>query len=104
MSHRGNFISVRTALVAAIALVAAVGCGPKNQFVAPPPPTVTVAKPVEREVADALTFTGWTQATGEVDLRSRVSGYLDKVFQHQLSLPPLLVPKVTSVITKTMMR
>lgn len=56
------------------------GCAPKNQFVAPPPPEVTVAKPIEREVADALTFTGWTQATAAVDLRTRVNGYLEKVF------------------------
>jgi RND family efflux transporter MFP subunit len=57
----------------------AVGCGPKNAFVPPPPPQVTVAKPVERDVADSMTFTGWTQATAAVDLRSRVNGYLEKV-------------------------
>jgi RND family efflux transporter MFP subunit len=65
--------------VAALMIGAVAGCAPKNQFVAPPPPQVTVAKPLEREVADALEFTGWTQATGEVDLRSRVNGYLEKV-------------------------
>lgn len=57
----------------------AVGCAPQNAFVPPPPPQVTVAKPVERDVADSMTFTGWTQATATVDLRSRVNGYLEKV-------------------------
>jgi RND family efflux transporter MFP subunit len=66
--------------VAAAALIAvSAGCAPKNQFVAPPPPQVTVARPVEREVADALVFPGWTQATAVVDLRSRVNGYLEKI-------------------------
>ena len=56
-----------------------IGCAPKNQLVVPPPPEVTVAKPVQREVADALVFSGWTAATAAVDLRSRVNGYLEKV-------------------------
>ncbi len=60
-------------------MVAVVGCAPKNEFVKPPPPQVTVAKPVEREVADALVFPGWTQATAAVELRSRVNGYLEQV-------------------------
>jgi RND family efflux transporter MFP subunit len=58
---------------------ALLGCAPQNQFVPPPPPKVTVAKPVEREVADSLVFTGWTEAPKKVDLRTRVSGYLDQV-------------------------
>jgi RND family efflux transporter MFP subunit len=56
-----------------------VGCAPQNQFVPPPPPKVTVARPVQREVADSLVFTGWTEAPKKVDLRARVSGYLDQV-------------------------
>jgi RND family efflux transporter MFP subunit len=67
-----------------LALVAAttvgwLGCAKPNQFQAPPPPEVTVATPVEREVAEALEFTGWTEATDSVDLRSRVNGYLEQV-------------------------
>lgn len=74
---RRGWISIK---LAAVMLAAAVsGCGPKNEFVPPPPPQVTVAKPVTREVADALEFTGWTEATEAVDLRCRVNGYLEKV-------------------------
>jgi RND family efflux transporter MFP subunit len=60
-------------------VASAAGCGQKNAFVPPPPPQVTVAKPVERDVADSLEFTGWTEATAKVDLRARVNGYLEKV-------------------------
>jgi RND family efflux transporter MFP subunit len=52
------------------------GCQPQNQLVTPPPPQVTVARPVERTIEDSLEFAGWTQATSTVDLRSRVNGYL----------------------------
>jgi RND family efflux transporter MFP subunit len=70
---------VSAALSAAMGLVLVAGCAPQNQFVQPPPPQVTVAKPVQREVADALEFTGWTEATEAVALRSRVNGYLHSV-------------------------
>jgi RND family efflux transporter MFP subunit len=70
-------IQLGLVLVAAIGVLA--GCAPKNEFVPPPPPQVTVARPVEREIAESLEFTGWTQATAAVDLRSRVNGYLEQV-------------------------
>lgn len=55
------------------------GCDEGNQFVPPPPPEVTVATPVEREVADSIEFTGTTQATARVELRPRVGGYLERI-------------------------
>jgi RND family efflux transporter MFP subunit len=55
------------------------GCEEGNQFVPPPPPDVTVATPVERKVADSIDFTGTTQATASVELRPRVSGYLERI-------------------------
>ena len=61
------------------AALALVGCGEANQYVPPPPPTVTVAQPVEREVVHQLEFTGTTRATEAVDVRARVNGYLQKI-------------------------
>ena len=58
---------------------ALVGCQPKNQFVPPPPPQVTVAQPIEKPVADSIDFVGRTEATATVDLRARVNGYLEKI-------------------------
>jgi multidrug efflux system membrane fusion protein len=43
------------------------------------PPAVGVARPVEREVAAAETFTGRTDAVESVELRARVTGYLKAV-------------------------
>jgi RND family efflux transporter MFP subunit len=44
-----------------------------------PPPQVSVARPVVREVTDYEDFTGRTEAAMTVELRARVTGYLDKV-------------------------
>jgi len=44
-----------------------------------PPVAVTIAKPVEREIVNYAEFTGNTAAVKSVDIRTRVSGYLDKV-------------------------
>ncbi|WP_247749400.1 MULTISPECIES: efflux RND transporter periplasmic adaptor subunit [unclassified Rhizobium] len=45
----------------------------------PPPPSVSVAKPIVREVTDADEFIGRFQAAEEVSVRSRVGGYLDSI-------------------------
>ena len=65
---------------APFALAAALlsGCDEqKNQYVPPPPPKVTVAKPVQRPVTLYLEFTGNTQAFNTVQLQARVEGYLE---------------------------
>ena len=63
----------------ALAAVALIGCSKPNELVQPPPPVVTVAQPVEREVVHQLEFTGNTRATEAVDVRARVNGYLQKI-------------------------
>lgn len=61
-------------LLPAVALVA---CDKKNEFVAPPPPPVTVANPDPKEVTtyreSPATFSGIT----EIDIRARVRGFLE---------------------------
>lgn len=46
---------------------------------APPPPAVTVANPVTRELIEWKEFTGQFQALESVEVRARVSGYLESV-------------------------
>ncbi|MGE0486929.1 MAG: efflux RND transporter periplasmic adaptor subunit [Gammaproteobacteria bacterium] len=46
---------------------------------APPPPTVTVAKPVFRKITEWDEYTGRFVAAERVDVRARVSGYLESV-------------------------
>ncbi len=43
-------------------------------------PIVTVSHPVEMEVVDKYYFEGYTAAVSEVDVRSRVTGYLSKIY------------------------
>jgi RND family efflux transporter MFP subunit len=56
------------------------GCGeaPK-QTPAPPPPKVTVAPPSQRTIVDQDEYVGRFVAVDSVEVRARVSGYLDKV-------------------------
>jgi RND family efflux transporter MFP subunit len=66
------------ATVAAAALL--VGCGPSGSAAqAPPPPQVSVAAVVEKRVKDWDEFTGRFQAVETVEIRPRVSGYIDKI-------------------------
>src|SRR4051794_1284673 len=68
---------IAAALSLAFAL-AACGQGEKGA-VAPPPPTVTVAKPAVRAVTDQDEYVGRFVAIDAVEVRARVSGYLDKI-------------------------
>src|SRR5271170_8227987 len=56
------------------------GCdrAPSETSAAAPTP-VTVSYPVERDVTDYADFTGRTAAVDSVEVRARVSGYLDTV-------------------------
>src|SRR5262245_33755196 len=62
-------------------LLVLAGCGQGQQptQAAPPPPTVTVAKPVQRTVVDHDEYVGRFVAIDSVEVRARVSGYLDGV-------------------------
>lgn len=55
------------------------GCVEKNKFVPPPPPKVTVAQPLKRDVVEYVEFPATTRAVATVSLRSRVSGYLKEI-------------------------
>jgi multidrug efflux system membrane fusion protein len=65
------------ALFLALALSA---CGEvPQQQAGPPPPAVTVAKPVQRTIVDQDEYIGRFVAVDSVEIRARVSGYLDKI-------------------------
>ncbi len=55
------------------------GCRPSESGSAPPPPKVTVAKPVQTDVVDYAEFTGKTKAIEFVEIRARVRGFLQSV-------------------------
>jgi len=69
----------RSALLAAFFLMAGCSESPQKQASAPPPPAVTVAKPTKRVVVDQDEYVGRFVAIDSVEIRARVSGYLDRI-------------------------
>lgn len=70
--------SKRIALFFLIVVLLA-ACDEKNTYVEPPPPKVTVAEALQQDVIDYLEFTGNTRAYEEVEIRARVSGFLQSM-------------------------
>ncbi len=62
----------------ALAMVLA-ACGQENRYVAPPPPKVTVATPVQQKVTRYLEATGYASAISTTNLVARVQGFLQKI-------------------------
>jgi multidrug efflux system membrane fusion protein len=73
-------IRLHSHLVCLLGLLAILpGCGPKQSGAETRPPIVYVEKPLEKEVIDYAFFTGRTDGIESVDVRSRVTGYLDAI-------------------------
>lgn len=75
----GAWRHVARALAAAAAVAALTGCEDKNTFVAPPPPKVDVATPIQRAVTRYVEATGNTAPVKSVDLVARVQGFLQSI-------------------------
>jgi membrane fusion protein, multidrug efflux system len=58
---------------------ALLSCNKTSPPPAPPPPPVTIAKPITKEVIEWDEYTGRTDAVESVDIRPRVSGYIDNI-------------------------
>ncbi len=63
----------------ALTCCALLGCGEQNDYVAPPPPQVTVAQPLTQPIQEYFITTGQTQAVATVELRARVDGFLNDI-------------------------
>lgn len=55
------------------------GCQEPNVYQPPPPPNVTVAKPVQHSVDFFLEENGETEAVGRSEVRARVQGFLEEI-------------------------
>jgi RND family efflux transporter MFP subunit len=73
-----TFTPGRALMLAALAVLTACSEAPQ-QRAAPPPPKVTVATPVKRSVVDQDEYVGRFVAVDSVEIRARVSGYLDRI-------------------------
>ena len=70
----------RNAVVLCALAIMLASCGEQQkQAAAPPPPAVTVDTPVKRTVTDYDEYVGRFAAINSVEVRARVSGYLDAV-------------------------
>ena len=68
--------------LAAVAIASApllASCGEAQKQAAPPPPKVTVAKPIQRTIVDQDEYVGRFVPIDVVEVRARVSGYLDQI-------------------------
>jgi RND family efflux transporter MFP subunit len=80
VTGRSNLPHPRLATPLALAVLLAVaGCGQDNRYVAPPPPRVTVATPVQQAVTHYLEATGNTAAVNSADLVARVQGFVQDI-------------------------
>ncbi|MDE5442685.1 efflux RND transporter periplasmic adaptor subunit [Bradyrhizobium sp. CSA207] len=77
--RNGEWRHIGRALAAVTAVIALAGCEDKNTFVAPPPPKVDVATPVQRAVTRYVEATGNTAPIKSVDLVARVQGFLQSI-------------------------
>ena len=68
-----------TTLAWGMTLMLLVGCGRRAVQPQPPPPSVTVARVERKEVVEWDEFTGRTEAVESVEVRPRVSGYIQEV-------------------------
>jgi RND family efflux transporter MFP subunit len=75
--------SRRAACTAATALAVILSaCGQDNRYVAPPPPQVRVALPLQQPVTRYLEATGYTTAVNTASLVARVQGFLQEIHYH----------------------
>ncbi len=83
MKTKKNNYKIRALLTALIISIATLsGCSgddaTASQY-APPPPSVTVKKPLKKSVTHYKEYTGTTEALESVDIRARVEGILEKI-------------------------
>ena len=71
--------TTRIGILAVTLVVGSFGCRGSREPPAPPPPKVTVSRPVEREIVEWDEYTGRLQATDSFEVRARVSGYLQSI-------------------------
>src|SRR3979409_34767 len=79
MMRDPRFWRLASCLVSCLALGGLAACGQSNTYQAPPPPKVTVAKPVEQKVTRYFEATGNTAAVNSANLVARVQGFLTEI-------------------------
>src|SRR5580658_4600768 len=79
MTTKNNLRFALAALAAGYSTILLAGCGASAAPQQPPPPAVTVAPVEQKELVEWDEFTGRTEAVESVEIRPRVSGYIQEV-------------------------
>jgi RND family efflux transporter MFP subunit len=80
MNTRGNFFCFTTVIFATSATLALLtGCNRSVARQQPPPPQVTIAPVEQKDIVEWSEFTGHTEPVDSVEIRPRVSGYIQEV-------------------------
>lgn len=74
-----NYPQNLSIIVFGVVAIAITGCQQKNEFIEPPPPKVTVNTPDKRDVTVFMGLPGRLQAQDSINIRARISGYLQSV-------------------------
>jgi multidrug efflux system membrane fusion protein len=72
-------IGARVFIVAALFAGLLAGCDNKPVASAPPPPPVTVSKPIQKSITEWDEYTGRFIPVATVEVRARVSGFIDSI-------------------------
>src|SRR5471032_3066458 len=72
-------IRARLFIVAALLASLLAGCDNKPVGAAPPPPPVTVSKPIQKQITEWDEYTGRFVPVATVEVRARVSGFIDSI-------------------------
>src|SRR5215813_2196452 len=79
MSHRSLLRFLALAIPFSAAMLVSTGCERGQSQKPPPAPSVTVAPVEQKEIVEWDEFTGRTQPVESVEVRPRVSGYIQEV-------------------------
>jgi multidrug efflux system membrane fusion protein len=81
LARSGTGLPLRTLAAGVLLALAIAGCGSKaaDQAAVPPPPAVSVATVLSKQIRQWDDFTGRVAAVETVELRPRVSGYVQRV-------------------------
>ncbi|MDM8514975.1 efflux RND transporter periplasmic adaptor subunit [Desulfobacterales bacterium HSG16] len=81
MRARHMYYNLYILIILAGLLPVLAGCSRKqaDAYAPPPPPSVTVSLPVQKEITNFAEFSGTTEAVESVSIRARVEGFLEAV-------------------------
>lgn len=77
--HHRHFRALASLLLALFLILGLAACKQEATVAAPPTPEVPVATPLDMATMDWDDYTGRIEAIEQVDIRSRVSGYINKI-------------------------